>query len=31
MIFVLEALSVALISGVKLGAWWFAFSWLAQY
>jgi hypothetical protein len=31
MIFVLEALSVALISGVKLGAWWFAFDWLARY
>jgi hypothetical protein len=31
MIFVLEALSVVLISGVKLGAWWFAFNWLARY
>jgi hypothetical protein len=28
---VLEALSVALISGLKLTTWWMAFSWLAKY
>jgi hypothetical protein len=31
MIFVIEALSVALLSSVKLGAWWCAFTWLARY
>lgn len=30
MIFVFEALSVVLISGVKLGAWWLAFNWLSR-
>lgn len=31
MTFVLEALSVALISAVKLTAWWLAFNWLRRY
>lgn len=31
MIFVVEALSVAVISGLKLTAWWLAFNWLAKY
>lgn len=31
MIFVVEALSVAVISGLKLTAWYLAFNWLAKY